>query len=193
MTFGQRLIGSSAIAVALAASSTHAHDGPPFPILSNHASGPYVVSIWTDPDTTDDGSARGQFWVRVHAASGGALPRETRATVTIKPVGRSGAERTAPASAVRGDLTNQFAALVMDHEGRFAVHVAIAGPLGPATADAEVDATYDVRPPPSLIVVYLVPFVLIGLLWGSLLMRRYRGKRAAADDTARTGGLREQQ
>lgn len=168
----------AAATLALAMPSTFAHDGPPFPILSDHVAGPYLVSIWTDPDTTDDGSAKGQFWVSLRAENGRALPRETRATVIIKPMSRPGAELIAAAAPVRGDVTNQFAALVMDHEGRFAVRVAIAGPLGPGTADAGVDATYDLRPPPTMIVVYLVPFVLIGLLWGRLLLRRHRGRRS---------------
>lgn len=165
-----------ALVLVLLPSSMSAHDGPPFPILSGHAAGPYVISIWTDPDTTDDGSARGQFWVTLRAANG-ELPPETRATVAITPKDRPGRERRAEAAPVRGDVSRQFAALVMDHEGRFAVRVAIDGPLGAGRAEAEVDATYDLRPPPSLIVLYLVPFVLIGLLWGRLLMSRYRSTR----------------
>jgi hypothetical protein len=162
-----------ATAITLLASLTaYAHDGPPFPILSDHAAGPYVISIWTDPDTTDDGSPGGQFWVSVHAAGKSAVPQETRATVTIRPLSRAAPERSAEASPVRGDVSNQFAALVMDHEGRFAVHVAIDGPLGRASVDAAVDATYDARPAPALLVLYLVPFVLAGLLWGRLLARR---------------------
>jgi hypothetical protein len=35
-----------------------------------------------------------------------------------------------------------------------------------------VDATYDQRPPAYLLVVYVMPFVLVGLLWGRLLLRR---------------------
>jgi hypothetical protein len=175
----RRLMTIMAIALLAATSIAYAHEGPPFPILSNQITGAYVVSIWTDPDTTDDGSARGQFWIKVYAAHGGTLPRETRATVTITPLSRPmpAPTRSGAASAVRGDVTNQFAALVMDHEGRFAVHVTIEGPLGRASADAEVDATYDLRPPPSLILLYLVPFALIGLLWGRLLIRRYRSKQ----------------
>ena len=70
---------------------------------------------------------------------------------------------------MRGDATNQFAALPMDHEGRFAVRVAIDGPLGAAAVDAAVDATYNVRPSRSMLALYLAPFLLIGLLWGRLL------------------------
>jgi hypothetical protein len=72
-------------------------------------------------------------------------------------------------------MTNQFAALVMDHEGSFAVRVDIEGPLGAASVSASVEATYDLRPPKWLFFLYLLPFVLAGLLWGRLLMRR-RGR-----------------
>src|SRR5688572_26800254 len=41
-----------AAAFALSIVVAHAHDGPPFPILSDHTTGPYLISIWTDPDTT---------------------------------------------------------------------------------------------------------------------------------------------
>ena len=169
---------AAAIAIALAAVvvTARAHDGPPFPILSDHTAGPYVVSIWTDPDTTDDGSAGGQFWVRLHAGrKGEVIPAGTRVMVGIRSAAKAGEERTTAAAPVRGDVTNQFAALLMDHEGPFAVRVAVDGPLGTGAADAAVDATYDVRPPRSMLALYLAPFLLIGLLWGRLLWRR-RGR-----------------
>lgn len=175
----RRWPAASATILILFTTVLHAHDGPPFPILSDRVAGPYVVSIWTDPDTTDDGSTGGQFWVRLHlAAKAGAVPPETRASVAIKPADRVGPERRASASPVRGDVTNQFAAVVMDHEGRFAVHVAIDGPLGPAAVNAVVDATYNLRPPRSMVLLYLAPFLIIGLLWGRLLIRRYRSSVA---------------
>jgi hypothetical protein len=166
-------IATLASAFLAASTIVQAHDGPPFPIVSDQVAGPYLVSVWTDPDTTDDGSPGGQFWVRLHVAGTAApVPEKTQATVTIRPLDRTGPQRTASASPVRGNITNQFAAVLMDHEGRFAVHVAIEGPLGAAAVDSAVDATYDLRPAPLLLVLYLVPFVLVGLLWGRLLLRR---------------------
>ena len=157
------------------ASTARAHSGPPYPIVSDRIVGPYRVSLWTDPDTTDDRTARGQFWVRVDAAAGGAtLPASTRAEVSIRPSDRAGADRRGPTVPVSGDVTNQFVALLMDHEGPFAVHVTIAGPLGSESLDSSVNATYDLRPSASLMVVYLLPFVLVGLLWGRLIIRRRR-------------------
>lgn len=167
-----RAAAASAI-VALAAAAVQAHDGPPFPILENHVAGPYRISIWTDPDTTDDQSPGGQFWIRVYKAAGADdVPAATRAAVSIRPVDRAGSELRAQAEPVRGDISNQFAALVMDHEGRFAVHVAVEGPLGSGAADAQVDATYDLRPPRAMLLLYLAPFLLVGVLWGRLLLRR---------------------
>ena len=148
------------------------HSGPPYPILSDQVAGPYLISVWTDPDTTDDGSPGGQFWIRIHLADGGDVPPKTQATVSISAVDRLESARTGSASPVRGDITNQFAALEMDHEGSFGVMVKVEGPRGRATVVASVDATYDLRPSRSLLLIYLVPFVLVGLLWGRLLMRR---------------------
>jgi hypothetical protein len=186
-----RTVPAAAAALALAAGATlAAHDGPPFPIVSRRLSGPYEVSIWTDPDATDDGTAGGQFWVIVDAPDrGGALPPDTRAIVTVRPLDRSGPARSGQTEPDGGEVGRQFVALLLDHEGRFAVDVAISGALGATDVSAEVDATYDLRPPPAMLVVYLMPFVLAGALWIVLLLRRYRvGDGAARSPGARTDG-----
>jgi hypothetical protein len=149
-----------------------AHDGPPFPIVSNQAAGRYVVSVWTDPDSTDDGSAGGRFWVTLATSNGEAVPPETTVDVAIEPVDGPETTQTVRAVPVAGAVTNQLAALVMDREGRYRVHVAVDGPLGRVDARGEVDATYDLRPPPVLLFVYAVPFVLVAFLWIKLMLKR---------------------
>jgi hypothetical protein len=52
--------------------------------------------------------------------------------------------------------------------------VTVEGPLGAATAGARADATYDLRPAPYLVILYAAPFVLVGILWGALMVRRRR-------------------
>ena len=53
-----------AIAVLLAPQPIlHAHSGPPYPVLSNRSVGAYDISIWTDPDATDDKTPAGKFWI----------------------------------------------------------------------------------------------------------------------------------
>jgi hypothetical protein len=151
-----------------------AHAGPPFPIVTGQAAGRYEVAIWTDPDATDDAQLGGQFWVVLKARDAAVdVPAGTRVLVAIRALDRPGAvELSATAAPVDGLLTRQFAALRMDHEGRFAVRVAIDGPLGAAQVTSAVDATYDLRPAPALFVVYLAPFLVLGLLWIKLLRRR---------------------
>jgi len=159
--------------------SVGAHSGPPFPIVSSQIAGHYDVAIWTDPDATDDTVAGGQFWFVLKPQGGAAdIPAGTRVTVAIRPTDRPGPELIAAAAPVDGLVSRQFAALRMDHEGRFAVRVGIDGPLGPAQVTSEVDATYDLRPAPVLLLVYLLPFVAMGFFWMKVLRRRRAVGRA---------------
>ena len=166
---------TAAIALVLFQRSTAAHDGPPFPIVSNHITGPYSISIWTDPDTTDDGTPGGQFWVTLDTARGaGTVPVGTIATVSIAPIDRAGPTHEGTAAPVNGNTHRQFVALLLDHEGRFAVRVTVDGPLGRANVESQVDATYDLRPSPASVVLYLLPFVALGAVWVKVLIRRRR-------------------
>jgi hypothetical protein len=159
----------------LSGSILSAHTGPPFPIVSNKVEGAYEVSVWTDPDSTDDGSAAGRFWVTLRPAGGKSpLPSDTRVNVSLVSLDRQGETRAGAAAPLADDPAHRYVALVMDHEGRFRVRVAIEGPLGTAATEADVDATYDLRPAPYLIVVYMLPFLLIGFLWIKLMLRRRR-------------------
>jgi hypothetical protein len=164
------------ISIAASPALVHAHSGPPFPIVSDRVAGAYIVSIWTDPDATDDRSAAGKFWVMLRPARPDAgrraVPSGTRVVLTITPLDRPNGEQTGQAEPVNADVARQFVALVMDHEGPFGVRVAVNGPLGPAEVLASADATYDLRPQPILIVLFVLPFVLAGFVWGKLLLRR---------------------
>ena len=178
--------------LALIATSTivRAHSGPPFPIVTDAMRGPYTISIWTDPDATDNGTPGGQFWIVIASSTTGAtLPADTRATVSVRPSAPPSPSQAAVKSTrtepVRGDVTNQFGAVLMDHEGPFAVRVDVTGALGHANVDAMVDATYDLRPPPYMVAWYLTPFLLVGFLWTRLLLRR---RSAPAPPKHREGG-----
>lgn len=169
-----------------AASPVLAHSGPPFPIVSTQTFGPYQVSVWTDPDTTDNGTAAGRFWITVKPAGADAAPPPaTRVHVAIAPTDRAGATHEADATTAANDASQYFLALLMDHEGPFSVHVAIDGPRGHADVESSVQATYDLRPAPMLMIVFAMPFVLVGFLWIKLLLRRRAAARAAPRDAAR--------
>jgi hypothetical protein len=159
--------------VVAATALVRAHSGPPYPIVSNRIVGSYKISLWTDPDATDDGSAAGRFWVMIDPASAGAaVASGASVNVSIQPVDRPGPERAGSAVPVGHEESRRFVALVMDHEGPYNVHVIVDGPAGQAAIDAPVDATYDLRPRPALIAVFLMPFLLVGFLWVKLFLRR---------------------
>ena len=171
-----------AVAVVVAQRASLAHSGPPFPIVTDVVRAPYTISIWTDPDATDDGSPGGQFWVVLALTPQEArIPPDTRVTVSARRItqapGINGGQSsrraiTRVAAPVRGDFGNQFAALVLSREGLYDVHVDIDGPLGRAAIDSRIEVTYDTRPPAYMIIWYLVPFLLAGFLWTQLLLRR---------------------
>ena len=169
-----------AVVVLVAQRTLFAHSGPPFPIVTDAVRGPYTISIWTDPDATDNGVPGGQFWIVINPSSTSAtLAADTRATISVQPStppspsqATAHATRTEP---VRGDITNQFGAVLMNREGPYAVHVEVTGPMGAASIDTMVDATYDLRPAPYMLVWYLFPFLVAGFLWTRLLLRRRTG------------------
>ena len=168
----------TSIVIATCELVVQAHSGPPFPIVQDRVVGAYQVSIWTDPDATDDQTAAGKFWITVQpAARGAALPAATDVQIAIRPLDRAGALRAAHADRLNADVRRQFAALVMDHEGRYGVHVTIDGPLGLADVESETDATYDLRPRPILTLLFVAPFLLVGFVWGKLLITRKMAAR----------------
>jgi hypothetical protein len=165
---------ATALSAALIALSGRviAHSGPPFPLISDRVAGPYELSIWTDPDATDDRSPAGQFWVTIRLADGSAVPSDTHAVITIRPMDRPGPAESAPTMPVHGDVSRQFAAVVMNHEGLFSVEARISSARGLAVVDAKVDATYDTRPARWLLALYVMPFLAVGFLWIKLLISR---------------------
>jgi len=178
------------IVVLVAQRTMLAHSGPPFPIVTDAVRGPYTISIWTDPDATDNGMPGGQFWIVITPSSKGAtLAADTRATVSVQPsAAPSPSQPTAIAirtEPVRGDITNQFGAVLLAHEGPYAVHVEVAGPMGTASVDTTVDATYDLRPAPYMLIWYLFPFLLAGFLWTRLLLRRRKAPALSKTESSR--------
>ena len=170
--WGLALAVTSAVPAAVAA-----HSGPPYAVVTEQVAGPYRLSLWTDPDATDDRTPGGQFWVVIEPGRDGAVPPATRARVAIRPLDREAPFVEAAAEPVNGDVTRQYVGLVMDHEGPFAVRVIVDGPWGGGAVGTRVQATYDLRPPLKLLGVYMLPFLAVGFLWTYRLLRRRRARR----------------
>lgn len=168
-----RKAGLAGCLLLVASVALKAHNGPPFPVITDRTVGNYVVSLWADPDASDEGDADGRFWVVVNpAAKGTALPADTIVQIALWPVEHPDAIRTETANADVREPSRRVAAFVIDREGKYGVKATIAGSLGPAEVESAVDAEYDARPRPMLIAVFALPFVLIGFVWIKLLLRR---------------------
>lgn len=151
----------------LPASRLHAHEGPPFPIVLDRSVGPYLVSVWTDPDI-----GTGTFFVIVTPKPGTALPDELQVEVCVKP----GGDRLPEAcfSSVRqnvNDKAQYYAEVGFDRQEVWQVRVRLMGPGAVEELLSEVEAT-----PPGYgrwdLLIYGFPFILFGLLWLYSALRR---------------------
>jgi hypothetical protein len=150
-----------------------AHEGPPYPILVDKNVGPCVVSVWADPDV-----GTGTFFITLEPTPGGKLPDDIHVEIGVRPT--SGRLPEAVYAAEREDLSGrvQYKALVpFDAEELWHVRVRVQSLQGGGEAATDVEAT-----PPGYgrwdLLLYLLPFVAVGLLWLRAITRRGRRARA---------------
>lgn len=148
------------------AASAAAHEGPPYPIFTDRAVGPYTVDLWGDPDV-----GTGTFYILVNGS-----PEEEGVAARLEVRPSSGrlpwAAHEAPREPVRKGL--RFVGLpAFDAEERWDVRVVLAGPRGTGEAQAAVDVT-----PPDLgrsgLWFFALPFLGVGALWAKALSARRR-------------------
>lgn len=153
-----------------------AHEGPPFPIIVDQPVGPYIVSVWTDPDI-----GTGTFFVVLEPASDGAMPEPSRVEVAVKPVSGRLEEVAyqAEAQPVRYGA-RYYTEVAFDQGEMWHVRVTIEGPEGGGELTAEVEATPDGTIGPIGLAVYLFPFLAVGFLWLKAYLRRRERERQEA-------------
>lgn len=172
-------IGCAAVIAMMTGASLLAHEGPPYPIFSNRVAGNYQVSLWADPDATDDGSAAARFWVTLNPAQKGQpLPSDTEIRISIWPLDAPASVKTAKAEPVEREPSRWFAAFAIGNEGRYGVRASIDGPLGPSEVETVVNAADNRRPRPLTIILFILPFLLIGFVWVKLVLVRRGGRTA---------------
>lgn len=151
-----------------AAGPAGAHQGPPFPILMDVPAGPYIASVWTDPDV-----GKGLFFVVLEPPAGKSLPERTRVRIGLRPAtGRlPEAVYTAEAQSA-GQGTRYFTEVSFDRQEMWKVRVLLDGPAGGGELAAEVEATPDGTIGPIALVIYPLPFLAVGFLWLKAALRR---------------------
>lgn len=146
----------------------HAHEGPPFPILVDQKAGPYVASVWTDPDV-----GTGIFFVILEPPESKALPAKTRVRIGLQPISKRLAEAVYEAEPQRvRHGARYYVEAPLDRAEMWRVRVLLDGPEGGGEMAAQVEATPDGTLGPWASLVYLLPFLGIGLLWLKAAMRR---------------------
>jgi hypothetical protein len=153
------------------ASVASAHEGPPFPLFVDQKADPYVVSVWTDPDV---GTAL--FFVILKAPE---PPADLRVQIGVQPV--SGRLPEAFYAAERENLQGQIqyrAQVHFDAQEIWRVRVRLESAQGNAETVATVEAT-----PPGYgrwdLLVYLLPFLAVGILWAVAMLRRIKRRTGA--------------
>lgn len=162
-------------AILLAAPPAMAHEGPPFPVLMDERTGPYLVSVWTDPDI-----GTGEVFVVLEAAGGEPWSEPTLVQVGVRPVSGRLPEvvyTAEPQSVRRG--ARYYTEVEFDSGGMWHLRVAISGPAGGGEHTVEVEATPDGTIGPIGLLVYLLPFLAVGFLWLKAALRR-RGRSRPA-------------
>jgi hypothetical protein len=147
-----------------------AHEGPPFPILIDAPAGPYLVSIWTDPDV-----GTGTVFVVLDAPEGRPYRPPAKVRVGIAPVSGRLPETLYDARGEPVRRGGRFVALVpFDRQEVWRVRGLLDGPTGTIAVSAEVEATPVGSIGPIGLAVYALPFLVLVGLWIRLAVVRRR-------------------
>ena len=150
-----------------------AHEGPPFALFMDKPCGVFRVSLWADPDIGD-----AQFYVVVESPDGSMPAEEPRVAIWTQPTSGRLDRRIYPAN--RQTLRNrmQFEAKpYFDQQDFWKIGVRLTGADGEQRELlSEVEST-----PPGLgpwdLAIYSFPFLLIGALWITAMIRRRQSVR----------------
>jgi hypothetical protein len=159
----------------LCAPIAKAHNGPPFPIITDQRVGPCIISLWTHPDV-----GIGTFFVMVDPMPGGSVPKDLKIQIGVQPV--SGRLAEVVYSAWPEDQRGQIefkTEVQFDQQEYWKVRLILASSLGGGEALSKVEAT-----PPGFgrwdLLLYLLPFLAAGFLWFSAMAKRHRLRKTRA-------------
>lgn len=164
-----------------------AHEGPPYPIHVDQPVGPWIVSVWTDPDI-----GIGTFFVVLQAPGDDALVTPSSVRIAVRPVSGRLPEAVYEAEPQRVRRGARYMAEAEFDRGEWwDVRVVLEGPEGGGELVSRVEATPDGSIGPIGLVIYALPFVAIAALWWrAATVRRRMTEEAMArrEEEARQAG-----
>src|ERR1700733_15304858 len=170
-TFWRKLL--LLVVLLVASSPLRAHNGPPFPIISDKRVGPVVVSLWTHPDV-----GTGLFYVIVDAPPGGTIPPDLKIEIGVRPVTGRLAEVIYPTQLekMRGQVQYGTEAQ-FDQQELWHVRLIVKSSAGDGEAGAEVEGT-----PPGLgrwdLLNVWLPLLGVAFLCFHVMMRKRKYRKS---------------
>lgn len=161
------------LVVGLSAQPVFAHNGPPFPIISDQKVGPVVISLWTHPDV-----GTGTFFVLVDPLPGKSIPNDLKFSIGIAPVSGRLAEVVYPMTldSNRGQLEYKNE-VQFDQDEMWKVRLILTSAEGNDEVMSQVEAT-----PPGYgrwdLLLFALPFLAVGFLWFKMMAKRRRARVA---------------
>jgi len=151
-----------------------AHDGPPYPILVDHAIADCDLSIWADPDV-----GTGTFYFYINEV-GRERPIDRPIRVRVQPTdGRLDVAEHDSELADDDEPFQRIAEVPFDARGTWSVEFVVAGPEDTETVELDVEVT-----PPGLgeidVLWFLFPFLAIGFIWIKVVLKKREYERAAS-------------
>src|SRR5580658_4345728 len=156
-----------------------AHNGPPFPIITDQHVGPYIISLWTHPDI-----GTGTFFVMIDPLPGGTVPKDLKVQIAVQPA--SGRLAEAVYWAWLEDLRGQVeykTEVQLDQQENWKVRLTLTSSAGGGEAVSQVVPTptgfgrWD-------LLLFLLPFLGVGFLWATAIAKRRRLRRTRAQQVA---------
>ncbi len=164
------------LCVLMAARPALAHYGPPFPILVDKTVGPYIASVWADPNI-----GTGTYYVVLDVPKGHRMPAKTTVRIGVQPVSKRLPEVFYDAAPQPVSEGARFYTQVQFDRGEFwHTHVVIGGSEGGGELRTDVEATPAGILGPLGSLVYAFPFLAVGFLWLKATLRKRAPRQQAA-------------
>ena len=168
-------VAVAALAVRASGGGAHSHEmmahrGAPSAIFRDQRVGPYVASVWTDPEV-----GSGPLYVVVEPATGVTFTQPSTVRVGIAPVSGRVPEVVREAHPMRVRRGARFMTdVVFDRAEPWNLRVVIDGSAGGGQLTSQVETVPNVSTGPFVLVLSLLPFLAVGGLWWRAAVIRRR-------------------
>ena len=147
------------------------HHGVPSRMIANQRVGPYLASVWIEPEVGD-----GSVYVMLDATDEKSFTPPSSVRVAIAPVSGHQSEMVSEAHAepMHGKAGAQYMTNVMfDRPERWNMRIVVEGSAGGGQIALQVESTSNASLGPVGVILGSIPFLLVTLVyWRSALARR---------------------